>query len=77
LQVAYDFNIPEMVQATFYVTLLNDAEGLSLVSRDMAKGLKETLEGLRWTSFESWLDVNRCGLLQLRQQTPPGVFIAQ
>ena len=57
--------------------LLNSAVGFSLVSRDMARGLKATLEGLRWTSFESWLDVNRCGLLQLRQQTPLGVFVAQ
>jgi len=33
-----------------------------------------TLEGLRWTSFESWLNVNRRGLLeaQLHWRTPPG-----
>ncbi|KAJ8423526.1 hypothetical protein Cgig2_030021 [Carnegiea gigantea] len=34
---ACDFNIQEMVQATFYVMLLNDVVGLSLVSRDMAR----------------------------------------
>ncbi|KAJ8441292.1 hypothetical protein Cgig2_013399 [Carnegiea gigantea] len=41
------FNIPEIMQATCYAMLLNDAVGLSLVSGDMARGLKATLEGLR------------------------------
>ncbi|KAJ8425106.1 hypothetical protein Cgig2_013836 [Carnegiea gigantea] len=46
-EAACDFNIPEIVQAIFYAMLLNDAMELSLVSRDMAGGLKSILEGLR------------------------------
>jgi len=50
-EATHDFNIPEIVQATFYAMLLNDAVELSLVSRDMARSLKSTLEGLRWITF--------------------------
>ncbi|KAJ8424762.1 LOW QUALITY PROTEIN: hypothetical protein Cgig2_032279 [Carnegiea gigantea] len=62
-----DFNIPEIIQATFYVMLLNDAW-------DIARGLKLTLEGLRWTTLESWLSINKRALLEvhLRQRVPPG-----
>ena len=59
-EAAHAFNILEIVQATFYVMLLNDAVELSLVSRDMARGLKSILEGLRWTTFELWLSVQAC-----------------
>ena len=52
-EAARYFNIPEIVQATFYVMLLNDILELSVVSRDMAGGLKLTHKGLRWTTFES------------------------
>ncbi|KAJ8428755.1 hypothetical protein Cgig2_003069 [Carnegiea gigantea] len=67
-----DFNIPEIVQATFYTMLLNDVVELSVVSRDMAGGLKSTYKGLRWTTFESWLSVSKRALLdaQLRQRVP-------
>ena len=44
-----------MVQATFYAMLLNDVIELGIVSSFLAVGLKLTLEGLRWTSFEAWL----------------------
>ncbi|KAJ8438074.1 LOW QUALITY PROTEIN: hypothetical protein Cgig2_025479 [Carnegiea gigantea] len=69
-----DFELPEIVQATFYAMLLNDAVELGIVSGFMAIDLKATPEGFQSTSFESWLHVNRRGLLQaqLRQQTPPG-----
>ncbi|KAJ8426958.1 hypothetical protein Cgig2_027682 [Carnegiea gigantea] len=68
-----NFNIPEIVQATFYVMLPHDAVGPSLMSKDVARGLKVTLEGLRWTTFESWLNVSKRALLevQLRQRIPP------
>ncbi|KAJ8432401.1 hypothetical protein Cgig2_010003 [Carnegiea gigantea] len=56
-KAARDFNIPEIIQSTFYAMLRNDAVELSLVSRDMIRGLKSTLEGLRWTVFESWLSL--------------------
>ncbi|KAJ8429830.1 hypothetical protein Cgig2_000158 [Carnegiea gigantea] len=57
-EAAYDFELPEMVQATLYVVLLNDDVELGIASRFMAADLKVTFEGLRWTSFKSWLHEN-------------------
>ena len=53
--------------------LLNVAVGLFLVSRDRARGLKLTLESLRWTTFKSWLNVGKYTLLEARlcQRIPP------
>ena len=42
-----DFELPEMVQATFYAMLLNDAVELGIVSGFLADDLKVTLQGLR------------------------------
>ncbi|KAJ8425253.1 hypothetical protein Cgig2_015860 [Carnegiea gigantea] len=74
-EAACEFELPEMVQATFYAMLLNDAVGLGIVSGFIAADLRASLEGLRWTSFESWMYVNKHDLLeaQLYQQAPPGV----
>ncbi|KAJ8422873.1 hypothetical protein Cgig2_013746 [Carnegiea gigantea] len=68
-----DFELPEMVQATFYAMLLNDAIELGIVSDFLADNLKSTLERLRWTSFEAWLGRTRGDLreAQLRQRTLP------
>jgi len=52
-EAAHDFDIPEIVQATFYAMVVNDVVELSVVSRDIARALKSTLKGLRWTTFES------------------------
>ena len=73
-EAACDFDIPEIIQATFYAILLNNAVELSVVSRDMIGDLKSTLKGLRLTTFESWLSINKRALLkvQLRQRIPPG-----
>ncbi|KAJ8423391.1 LOW QUALITY PROTEIN: hypothetical protein Cgig2_003776 [Carnegiea gigantea] len=60
-----DFELPEMMQATFYAMLPNDAVEQGIVNRFMAVDLKVTLEGLRWTSFESWLNFNGRGLLEV------------
>ncbi|KAJ8422375.1 hypothetical protein Cgig2_006445 [Carnegiea gigantea] len=69
-----DFELLEMVHATFYAMVLNGAMELDVVSRFLASDLKATLEGLRWTPFESWVHVNRYDLLkvQLYQWTPLG-----
>ncbi|KAJ8427825.1 hypothetical protein Cgig2_001636 [Carnegiea gigantea] len=50
--------------------VVNDDVELFVVSRDVAGDLKSTLKGLRWTTFESWLSVNKHALLeaQLCQQ---------
>ncbi|KAJ8450452.1 LOW QUALITY PROTEIN: hypothetical protein Cgig2_002137 [Carnegiea gigantea] len=52
---AVDFELSEMVQAIFYVILLNEAIELSVVHGFMAEGLKSALVGLRWLSFEAWM----------------------
>jgi len=59
-----DFDILEIVQATFYAILVNDDMELSVVSRDMAEDFKSTRKGLRWTTFEFWLSVNKHALLE-------------
>jgi len=76
-EAAHDFELPKMVQATFYAMLLNDAVELGIVNRFMAIDLKATLEGLRWTSFESWLKANRRGLLEpsFASGLPSGVLM--
>ncbi|KAJ8426452.1 hypothetical protein Cgig2_031101 [Carnegiea gigantea] len=72
-RAALDFELPEMVQATFYAMLLNDAVELGIVSGFLTDDLKSSLEGLRWTSFEAWLSHTSHDLreAQLRQQTLP------
>ncbi|KAJ8435910.1 LOW QUALITY PROTEIN: hypothetical protein Cgig2_010029 [Carnegiea gigantea] len=55
-RAALDFELPQMVQATFYAMLLNYALELGIVSGFLADYLKSTLEGLRWTSFEACIE---------------------
>ncbi|KAJ8444806.1 hypothetical protein Cgig2_014995 [Carnegiea gigantea] len=64
-KAAVDFEVPKMVQATFYAILLNDVVGLGIVSGFIVVDLKLTLEGLRWTSFEAWLSHNSRELLEV------------
>ncbi|KAJ8448595.1 hypothetical protein Cgig2_010482 [Carnegiea gigantea] len=54
-RAALDFELPEMVQVTFYAILLNDDVELGIVSGFIVIDLKLTLEGLRLISFEAWL----------------------
>ncbi|KAJ8432990.1 hypothetical protein Cgig2_029440 [Carnegiea gigantea] len=44
--------------------LINDIVELFIVSREIARDLKLTLKGLQWTTFESWLSVNKPTLLE-------------
>jgi len=66
-----DFELPEMVQAIFYTMLLNEAVELGVVYSFMAKGLKSSLVGLRWSCFEAWMSRTDHKLreAQLRQRT--------
>ncbi|KAJ8445629.1 hypothetical protein Cgig2_018570 [Carnegiea gigantea] len=50
-----DFELPEMVQATFFAMLSNMTVELGVVRGFMAEGLKSALVGLRWSSFEVWM----------------------
>ncbi|KAJ8451980.1 hypothetical protein Cgig2_016561 [Carnegiea gigantea] len=45
-RVAADFELPEILQVTFYTMLLNEAVELSVVRGFMADGLKSSLVGL-------------------------------
>ncbi|KAJ8428431.1 hypothetical protein Cgig2_003133 [Carnegiea gigantea] len=45
-KAARDFDISEIVQATLYGMVVNDAVELSVVSRDLAGDLKSTLKGV-------------------------------
>ncbi|KAJ8435086.1 hypothetical protein Cgig2_033626 [Carnegiea gigantea] len=56
-----------MVQATFYVMLLNNVVGLGIVSGFIAVDLKASLAGLRWMSFESWMFVNKRYILEVAE----------
>ncbi|KAJ8439391.1 hypothetical protein Cgig2_021805 [Carnegiea gigantea] len=47
-RAALDFELLEMIQATFYAMLLNDAVELGIVGVFMADGLKSTLVVLGW-----------------------------
>ncbi|KAJ8452514.1 hypothetical protein Cgig2_000103 [Carnegiea gigantea] len=49
---AADFELPKMVQATFYAMLLNEAMELGVVHGFMTEGSRSALVGLRWSSFE-------------------------
>jgi len=65
-EVARDFEHPEMVQATFYAMLLNGNVELGIMSGFVATNLKASIEGLRWSLFESWMHVNRRDLLEAK-----------
>ncbi|KAJ8433285.1 hypothetical protein Cgig2_014194 [Carnegiea gigantea] len=65
-EAACEFDIPEIIQATFYAMVVSDAMELSAASRDMVGDLKSTLKGLRWITFESWLSVNKHPLLEVQ-----------
>ncbi|KAJ8450534.1 hypothetical protein Cgig2_020171 [Carnegiea gigantea] len=50
-----DFELLEMVQATFDAMLLNEGVELGVVHGFTSEGLKSALVGLRWSSFEVWM----------------------
>ncbi|KAJ8442131.1 LOW QUALITY PROTEIN: hypothetical protein Cgig2_011321 [Carnegiea gigantea] len=52
---ATDFELPEMVQVTFYAMILDEAVELGVVCGFMAEGLKSALVGQRWSRFEAWM----------------------
>ncbi|KAJ8425728.1 hypothetical protein Cgig2_001027 [Carnegiea gigantea] len=52
---AADFELPEIVQVTFYAMLLNEVVELGVAYDFTAKSLKSSLVGLRWSTFEVWM----------------------
>ncbi|KAJ8428833.1 hypothetical protein Cgig2_005898 [Carnegiea gigantea] len=59
---AAEFELPEIVQATFYAMLLNDSVELGMAHEYTAKRMKSSLVGLRWSTFEIWMDCMDCPL---------------
>ena len=53
---AVELGLPEMVQATFYAMLLNDAVELGAAHEFTGDEMKFVLMDLRWSSFEKWMD---------------------
>ena len=53
---AADFELPKIVQATFYATLLNEAVEIGVAHDFTAESMKSSLIGLRWSTFEVWMD---------------------
>ncbi|KAJ8432678.1 hypothetical protein Cgig2_034004 [Carnegiea gigantea] len=68
-EAARDFRIAELVQATFYVMVFNEALELGVLSRGMAAVLKSALMGQRWFIFEDLT------LGQAASVAPPPVFL--
>ncbi|KAJ8421645.1 hypothetical protein Cgig2_019218 [Carnegiea gigantea] len=53
---AADFKLPDIVQATFYVMLLNEAVEMGVVHDFTAESMKSSFIGLRWLTFGVWID---------------------
>ncbi|KAJ8434070.1 hypothetical protein Cgig2_007585 [Carnegiea gigantea] len=53
---AAEFELPEIVQVTFYAILLNEAFELGVAHKYTAESMKSSMVGLRWSTFEVWLN---------------------
>ena len=53
--VATKFELPEIVQATFYAMLLNDTIELGANHEFTGDEMKSSLIGLSWSTFEVWM----------------------
>ncbi|KAJ8421649.1 hypothetical protein Cgig2_019222 [Carnegiea gigantea] len=51
-----DFELTEIVQATFYAMLLNKAVEMGVAHDFTAESMKSPLIGLRWSTFGVWMD---------------------
>ncbi|KAJ8446295.1 hypothetical protein Cgig2_005826 [Carnegiea gigantea] len=69
-----DFHIPELTQAVFYATVLNDAVALGVSCGIMSDTLVPVLEWLNCCVFASWLETKREALRRVHSQrlTPAG-----
>jgi len=69
-EATWDFCLPELVEATFYAVVVNDALELGMLSRGLAPIMKSVLTGLPWFIFEGWLQQNRDSILRACQPSP-------
>ena len=54
-QAAAELGLPELVQATFYAMLLNDAVEFGAAHEFTGDEMKSVLMDLKWSSFEKWI----------------------
>ncbi|KAJ8427295.1 hypothetical protein Cgig2_002207 [Carnegiea gigantea] len=54
---AAEFELPEIVQATFYAMLLNEMFELVVAHEYRAKRMKSSLVALRWSTFGVWMHI--------------------
>ncbi|KAJ8433142.1 hypothetical protein Cgig2_007106 [Carnegiea gigantea] len=53
---AVDFELPQIVQTKFSAMLLNEAVELGVAYDYTVESMKSSLIGLRWSTFEVWMD---------------------
>ncbi|KAJ8426225.1 hypothetical protein Cgig2_003850 [Carnegiea gigantea] len=51
-----DFELPKIVQVIFYAMLLNEVVELGVAHDFTVESMKSSLIGLRWSTFEIWMD---------------------
>ncbi|KAJ8431006.1 hypothetical protein Cgig2_025688 [Carnegiea gigantea] len=72
MQFAHAAHIPEMVQAIFYVMVINGAEKLRLIRREIGESLMLDLRKLRWEIIEVWLLSIKDKLKDAQVSSPSG-----
>ncbi|KAJ8423646.1 hypothetical protein Cgig2_006677 [Carnegiea gigantea] len=65
-----DFELPEIVQVTFYAMLLNEAVELGVTHDFTVESMKSSLVGLRWSTFDVWMGCVNHVLRAARLQRP-------
>jgi len=53
--VAADFELPEIIKATFNAILLNEEIELGVAHDFTTESMKSSLVSLRWSTFEVWM----------------------
>ena len=53
--MAADFELPEIIKATFNAILLNEEIELGVAHDFTTESMKSSLVSLRWSTFEVWI----------------------
>jgi len=65
-EAAQHFELRELPKVIFYVMLLNEAERLGVLYEWTLRVMESTLTELHWSSFESWVWLNRDRIFDAR-----------
>ena len=65
-----EFGLPEIVQATFYAMLLNEAVELGATHEYTGDKMKSSLIGLRWSTLKVWMHCMDSVLKAAQQYCP-------